>query len=140
MDRFGRKLIIAIKAMMSLVFLLPLLVMGFISHTKSSAIIFMFFFSLLFASFSFDLYILGFESLPREKRPNYIIMLQLTKVIGVVILILSFYFTNKWVYFIIFELASIMILLVLYIKYSFDSPHWKLVSDSNTDKCKHILD
>lgn len=133
MDRYGRKKIILIKTWLTVVLLIPLLIMGFVKVNQTSAILVIFFGSLIFASYTFDIAILGFESLAKAKRDNFIILLSATKFVGIGMLCLLFYFLNKWVYFIAIEAALMLILSLLFLKYTYDSPLFALSSTGNVD-------
>jgi hypothetical protein len=77
--------------------------------------------ALFFSTFTFDLMLFGFESLSKEDRTKYIIILVATRILGILILSLLFYFTENWVYFILFELCLLALLIPLYLKYTFES-------------------
>lgn len=67
MDKFGRKKIILIKIWLTVLLLIPLIIMGFVSVSKTNiVVIIMFFAILLFASFTFDIALLGFESVTKD--------------------------------------------------------------------------
>lgn len=63
MDKFGRKKIILVKACLTLLFLCPLIVIGFIGNILKEAVFTTYFFSILAATFSFDVIIHGFEKI-----------------------------------------------------------------------------
>ncbi len=66
MDRFGRKKIIAIKAILCLALLIPLISYGLMTGdiSKINAVLSFYFGAILCASFSNDLMVFGFEKLP----------------------------------------------------------------------------
>ena len=99
----------------------------------------MFLISLFFATFTFDITILGFEQLPKIKRENYIILLSLTRITGIFIICFLFYFLNKWMYFFCIEIGLLAIFSFLFIKYTYESPHYIEASTGSTDHCKYIL-
>lgn len=82
---------------------------------------------------------LGFESLTKAKRDNFIILLSATKFVGVGFLCLIFYYLNNWAYFMVIEAVLMLVLSVLFLKYSFDSPYYVLASTGNVDEVKYIL-
>ena len=75
MDRFGRKKVIMIKAFMILTALIPLMIIGFTKTANSQNLLPIYFISLFFATFTFDLSLLGYETLPRKLRENHFIIL-----------------------------------------------------------------
>jgi MFS family permease len=102
MDRFGRRKIIAIKATLTLVCMIPLIPLGFMNgQSKISTVLTFYFFSIFFSTFCLDLMLFGFEKLPKENRDNYIIILASTRILGIAFVCIIFYWANKWVYFII---------------------------------------
>ena len=127
-DRYGRKKIIAIKVLVTLIFLTVLIVLGLIGTILKQAVLAMYFLSLLFASSTFDIVILGFESLTKNSRDNYVILLSATRTIGILIICALFYFLVKWAYFIIIVAGLYLILISLFIKYTYESPHFILTS------------
>ena len=64
----------------------------------------------------------GFEKLPKDQRDSYIVIVASTRIIGIGIVCMIFYFGNKWAYFIILEIASLVLLIPLYLKYVHESP------------------
>ena len=101
MDRFGRKKIIVGKVILSMLMLIPLIPLGLLPGNKIEIVLFFYFGALLASTFTFDLFLYGFEMMPKENRDNYVILLSATKIVGIAIVSLSFYFMSKWVYFII---------------------------------------
>ena len=134
MDRFGRKKVIAIKAIMSFIALIPLIPFGFM-HGASyiNAVLAFYITALLFSTFSFDLMLFGYEKLPKNSRDNYIIILASTRILGIGIICLMFFFTNHWVYFIILECGLLSILIPLFIKYVHESPLQVMVASADPD-------
>ena len=65
MDRFGRKKIIAIKALLCLIMLIPLVPLGLMAGdiSKINAVLAFYFGSILCATFSNDLMLFGYEKL-----------------------------------------------------------------------------
>jgi MFS family permease len=61
MDKFGRKRVIVIKVLLCAIFLIPLVILGFIGNILKQAVLAMFFISIFFATFTFDLMVIGFE-------------------------------------------------------------------------------
>ena len=68
MDRFGRKKIIAVKAILSLFFLIPLIPFGLMAgeQSKINAVLGFYFGAMLCSTFSNDLMLFGFEKLPKD--------------------------------------------------------------------------
>ena len=122
MDKFGRKKIIAIKAICCLTFLIPLIPLGFIDSTHPNVVLFFYFAAVLASTFSFDLILHAFESLPKDNRDNIVVVFAATRIIGIAIVSLVFYFMDRWVYFIIIEVVLLLTLTVMYIKKVYDSP------------------
>lgn len=139
MDKFGRKRTIIGKIVLCALSLAALIPLGLINSVPASAVFFFYFFALLSASFTFDLILFGFEQIPKNGRDNYVITLAATRVLGVALVGLSFYLMTKWVYFIILEIALMVILLSLFIKFTFESPLQIMVSSGNHDMCKFVL-
>lgn len=139
MDRFGRKKVIIIKTWVTVLFLIPLLIMGFVQVSKTVVVIAIFFGSFIFASYTFDIAILGFESLVKSKRDNFIILLMATKFISIGFVCLIFYYLNNWAYFMIIEASLMLLLSILFLKYTYESPYYVLASTGSTDEVKYIL-
>lgn len=81
----------------------------------------------------------GFETQPKDNRDNYVIILAATRIVGIAIVSITFYFTNKWVYFMIIEAGLLIILISLFMKYNFESPLQIMVSSGDHDLCKFVL-
>lgn len=139
MDRFGRKKIIVAKVFLCIGLLIPLIALGFVESIHKQVVFAFFFMSIFFSTFSFDLTIIGFEKLPKFNRENYIILLSTTRIIGIGIVCASFYFLQKWVYFVCIEVALLVIFIFLFMKFTFESPHHVLVSTASIDLCKYVL-
>lgn len=139
MDKFGRKKIILIKVILCTLFLIPLLIIGFIGSGLTKIVLPIFFFTLFWATFTFDILCIGFEKLPKSERENFIILLSATRFVGIGIICVSFYYLKDWVYFICIEVGLLIILGSLFMKYTFESPHHVLASTANIDTCKYIL-
>jgi len=50
------------------------------------------FLAMLFSTFNFDLMLMGFEKLPSASRINYIIMVSATRITGIGLIAIVFYF------------------------------------------------
>ena len=135
MDRFGRKKIIAIKAILSLVLLVPLILFGLMAgdRSKINTVLAFYFGAMVCSTFSNDLMLFGFEKLPKDQRDNYIVIVASTRIIGIGIVCLIFYFGNKWVYFIIVEFVLLALLIPLYLKYVHESPLQVMVATVDQD-------
>lgn len=135
MDRFGRKKVISIKAILSLILLVPLLLLGLIAKDKSqiNAVLAFYFGAMICSTFSNDLMLFGFEKLPKDQRDNYIVIVASTRIIGIGIVCLMFYFTYKWVYFMIVECALLSVLIPLYLRYVHESPLQVMVATGDHD-------
>jgi hypothetical protein len=135
MDRFGRKKIIAIKAILSLVLLVPLIPFGLMAgdRSKINTVLAFYFGAMVCSTFSNDLMLFGFEKLPKDQRDNYIVIVASTRIIGIGIVCLIFYFGNKWVYFIIVEFVLLALLIPLYLKYVHESPLQVMVATVDQD-------
>ena len=107
MDRFGRKKIIVLKVFFFLMILTALIIIGFVGDTNIPKQLAptIFFLGIFFATFSFDMQIIGFESLCKLSRENYIITLSATRILGICILCVSFFVIKKWVYFFVILLG-----------------------------------
>lgn len=138
-DRFGRKKIIVIKILVVLIFVVTLIVLGLIGNIIKEAVIAMYFISLFFATFTLDLITIGFESVVKENRENYIILLAATKSLSICLLCGIFYFCQKWVYFYIIVGGLLLITVGLLIKFMHESPHFVLASTADTTMCKYVL-
>jgi hypothetical protein len=135
MDRFGRMKIIAIKAILSLVLLVPLIPFGLMAgdRSKINTVLAFYFGAMVCSTFSNDLMLFGFEKLPKDQRDNYIVIVASTRIIGIGIVCLIFYFGNKWVYFIIVEFVLLALLIPLYLKYVHESPLQVMVATVDQD-------
>lgn len=135
MDRFGRKKIIGIKAILSLVLLVPLIPFGLMAgdRSKINTVLAFYFGAMVCSTFSNDLMLFGFEKLPKDQRDNYIVIVASTRIIGIGIVCLIFYFGNKWVYFIIVEFVLLALLIPLYLKYVHESPLQVMVATVDQD-------
>ena len=135
MDRFGRKKIIAIKAILSLVLLVSLIPFGLMAgdRSKINTVLAFYFGAMVCSTFSNDLMLFGFEKLPKDQRDNYIVIVASTRIIGIGIVCLIFYFGNKWVYFIIVEFVLLALLIPLYLKYVHESPLQVMVATVDQD-------
>jgi MFS family permease len=92
-DRFGRKKVIAGKAILCLAFLIPLIPIGFMDDKSLINVALGFLFlAMLFSTFNFDLMLMGFEKLPSASRINYIIMVSATRITGIGLIAIVFYF------------------------------------------------
>ena len=135
MDRFGRKKIIGIKAILSLVLLVPLIPFGLMAgdRSKINTVLAFYFGAMVCSTFCNDLMLFGFEKLPKDQRDNYIVIVASTRIIGIGIVCLIFYFGNKWVYFIIVEFVLLALLIPLYLKYVHESPLQVMVATVDQD-------
>jgi hypothetical protein len=61
MDKVGRKQVIVFKAALSLISLMPLIAIGFISSVPMNAVFALYFLGLLTSTYTFDLILYGFE-------------------------------------------------------------------------------
>lgn len=140
MDRFGRKKIIAIKASLTLLFMIPLIPLGFMSgSSKISGVLVFYFLAVLNSTFTFDLMLFGYEKLPKNDRENFIVAIASTRILGIAVICVIFYWTNKWVYFIILQVCLLSILIPLFLKYVFESPLYVMSRFADQDMCKFIL-
>ena len=139
MDTFGRKKTIVIKALGLIVILIVLIVLGFVGKAAKHAAPAIYFITIFFATFTFDLQIHGFESIIREKRENFIVSQSAVRILGICIVCISFYFLNHWVYFFCIEAGLTFVLLVLFMKFAFESPHFIMTSTASLDTLKFIL-
>jgi MFS family permease len=73
-DRYGRKRLVVIKGLVMLGVLSLLIVFGFVGHLFKEAVIGIYFISLSFATLTFDISLLGFESMPHQTRENFIVI------------------------------------------------------------------
>lgn len=81
----------------------------------------------------------GFESLIKSNRENFIILVSASRIIGIGILCISFYFLKKWVYFFCIVGGLTLILVLLFMKYAFESPHYIMTSTASADSLKSVL-
>jgi hypothetical protein len=139
MDAFGRKKVIIGKIVGFLTLIFVMIILGFVNKTSGLPILSLYFIGMIFATFTFDLQIHGFESLCKQGRETYIISISATRIIGVGLLFLTFYFSKRWVYFFIMIETLTLILLALFIRYSFESPYYYLASTANMDGLKFII-
>ena len=93
-DRFGRKKVIVGKAILCLACLIPLIPIGFM-YDKSliNVALGFLFLAILFSTFNFDLMLMGFEKLPNSSRINYIIIVSATRIAGIGLIAIVFYFS-----------------------------------------------
>jgi hypothetical protein len=115
------------------------MILGLAGADSRDAVISMYFIALFFATFSFDLQILGFEKLQKYKRENFIILVSATRILGIGIICATFHFLKKWSYFICIEVALLAVFIGLFIKYTHESPHYVLANTGSQDHCKYIL-
>ena len=97
------------------------------------------FMSLFFSTFHLDIMMMGFEKLPNYSRVNYIIVLSATRLSGIALVAIMFYFTEKWVYFIIVIISAMVVLITLFAKYVYESPLHVMTTTADHDWCKFIL-
>ena len=138
-DKFGRKKIIILKIFMFIVLMAVMIVLGFISTIYKEIVLVMYFVSLVFATFTFDIVCLGFESLTKASRENFIITLSATKTLSICILCALFYFLSRWYYIVTIITGLTLILVIVFMKYTFDSPHFILASTGNIDLIRYVL-
>jgi MFS family permease len=138
-DRYGRKRLLVIKTILLTVLLVVLIILGLIGSVTKEVVIALYFFSLAFATLSFDVSILGLESITKPNRDNFIILLSATRIIGVGLLCMLFYLLSTWVYPIIVIGGMVLILLPLNMKFLHESPHFILASSGSIDMCKYII-
>jgi hypothetical protein len=120
--------------------LVPMIPLGLMNESASiNTVLGFYFLSIIMATYSFDLMLYGFECLPKNNRDNYVIILAATRVVGVTIVALCFYFFNKWAYFIIVQFILTAVLLGIFTKKAFESPLQVMVSTGDHDMCKFIL-
>jgi MFS family permease len=117
MDKFGRKKIITIKVALCFVTITPMIALALLGDKLKYAVFGAYFLSVFFATFTFDLVLLGFEELPKSNRENYIILISATRIIGIGILCTTFYFLNRWAYFMSIEGGLLALFLILFIKF-----------------------
>ena len=138
-DKVGRKKVIVGKAWLSLIFSLTLVILGFINKPLESVVLTIFFTLLFCSTFSFDLILHGFEKLPKQRRESYIVALSATKFVGIGLICIEFYFLNRWVYFFLIQSVMLLICILIYMKFTLESPHHILASTGSIDYCKAIL-
>jgi len=93
-DRFGRKKVIAGKSILCLACLIPLIPIGFMDDKSLINVALGFLFlAMLFSTFNFDLMLMGFEKLPNASRINYIIIVSATRITGIGLIAIVFYFS-----------------------------------------------
>ena len=139
-DRFGRKKVITVKALMCLLFLIPLIPFGFMEDRSLIRVSLGFFFmAVLFSTFNFDIMLMGFEKLPKASRVNYVVVMSATRITGIGLLALIFYLTEKWAYFMIVLVAFMAVLVPLFAKYVYESPLHVMTTSGDHDWCKFIL-
>ena len=139
MDKFGRKKIILLKIGMCILFLVPLLILGFVGNILKQVVFALFFLCVFSSTFTFDLMLFGFEKLPKANRENFIILLSATRFLGIAIVCITFYYTKKWAYFMCIQIGLLIIFGSLLIKYAFETPYFTLISTGSNDECKYIL-
>lgn len=128
MDTFGRKKVIIAKVACFLVLEIILIALGFIGKKGKQAVPALYFITMFFATFSFDLEIIGFESIIKEKRENFIITLSALRIIAIGLLCISFYFIKRWVYFVVIQAGLTFLFLILFTKFTFESPPFVMTS------------
>lgn len=116
-----------------------LITLGLIGSILKEVVIALYFFSLAFATLTYDVSILGLESITKASRDNFIILLSLTRIIGVGVICLLYYLLKTWVYPLIVISLMILILLPFVMKFLYESPHFVLASSGNIDVCKYII-
>jgi hypothetical protein len=116
-----------------------LITLGIIGSILKEVVIAIYFFSLAFATLTFDISIIGIESLTKANRDNFIILLSVTRIIGIGIVCMLFYFIRLWVYPLVVVLGTAIILLPFIMKFLYESPHFILTSTGNIDVCKYII-
>ena len=99
----------------------------------------LYFISLAFATLTFDISMLGFESTPKENRDNLIIVISITRLVGIGLVCMLFYLLKVWTYCIIIFAGMTIICLPLFMRYVFESPHFILATTGNIDSCKYIV-
>ena len=120
------------KAILCLVFLIPLIPLGFLEGKSLLKVSLGFFFmALLFSTFNLDLLLMGFEKQPNGDRVNYVIVLTATRITGIGLVAVIFYFTEKWVYLILVLVGCMSILIPLFIKYVQESPLYVMTTTAD---------
>ena len=94
-DYIGRKKVIIWKVIGFLTLLTVIMTLGYAKKTSGLTAISLYFINMSFATFSFDLQIMGFESLCKYDRENYIVTTSATRIVGVGLICIFFYFAHK---------------------------------------------
>jgi hypothetical protein len=124
--------VITAKALLCLLVLIPLIPLGFLLDESLLKVSLGFFFlALLFSTFNLDLLLMGFEKLPNGDRLNYIIVLTATRITGIGLVSVMFYFTERWVYLILVLVASMTVIIPLFIKYVQESPLYVMTTTAD---------
>lgn len=139
MDRFGRKKIIVLKIIGALFLLTILIVLGLIGAIAKSAVLAVYFLTLAFTTFSFDIICLGFESLAKENRDNFVILYSGTRNLGIGVVCILFYYIDEWAYSIIVMATLLLLLLPFFMKFVLESSHHVLASTGNIDQLRHVI-
>lgn len=62
-----------------------------------------------------------------------------SRILGVAVICISFYFAHKWVYFFAIMIGLTILFLGLFTRYCFESPHFFLSSTASVDGVKYLL-
>jgi hypothetical protein len=62
-----------------------------------------------------------------------------SRIIGIAIVGIIFYLTNRWVYFMIVQVALTLFFLFFFIRQAYESPLQIMVSTADHDMCKYVL-
>jgi ABC-type siderophore export system fused ATPase/permease subunit len=62
-----------------------------------------------------------------------------SRIIGIAIVGIIFYLTNRWVYFMIVQVALTLVFLFFFIRQAYESPLQIMVSTADHDMCKYVL-
>jgi hypothetical protein len=66
-------------------------------------------------------------------------LLSITRLLGITALCLSFFYLRRWTFFFCILAGLTLPLLVIFFKYSLETPHWELTSTGNIDSAKYVL-
>ena len=123
-DRLGRKIIILVKISLLILTLSALISVGFIIQTPHITYAVLFLLSIMFGTFTMDLMMFGFESLPKDRRDNYVIILSSTKIVGAGITCGLYYYLGKWQYFYAIVTGLLIIMTLLFVKFTVETPYY----------------
>jgi uncharacterized protein HemY len=83
--------------------------------------------------------LIGFESVTKENRDNYIVIVSAIRIIGIGLIMLVLLVLKKWVYLMLIEAVLMLIFMILFMKFTFDSSYYILATTANFDTLKYVL-